>query len=291
VRRRRPGEFDTFLFADYSGAAAEGAQRRAIALWRQDRGGRARKVEGPFTRALLRERLLALLVEATHGARRVLFGVDHQWSWPLDLWRAAGLAERPWREALRSLVEGEGTRPPLGPAHGFAAAFNAWAGAPVFHCRVRGLAARYGVPSEVRWAGESVRMAERAMPGTKPATRLGGTGAVGGQTLVGLVELHRLLADAARAGVPVVAWPMDALADDGRSHLGAEIYPTFCRPRHVRQSDDADARAVCEWAARADLAPLLDLRRAPAAVRAAAPLEGWILGASPSGLTPDVRRS
>jgi hypothetical protein len=281
VRRRRPGEFDTFLFADYSGAAAEAAQRRAIALWRKDRGGRARKVEGPFTRALLRERLLALLAEATRDDRRVLFGVDHQWSWPLDLWRAAGLAGRPWRQALRSLVEGEGTRPPLGPAQRFAAAFNTWAGAPVFHCRVRGLAARYGVPGEDRWAGEAVRRAERAMPGAKPATRLGGAGAVAGQTLVGLVELHRLLADAERAGMPVVAWPMDALADDGTSHVGAEIYPTFCRPRHVPQSDDADARAVCEWASRADLASLLDLRRAPAAVRRAALVEGWILGAAP----------
>jgi hypothetical protein len=281
VRRRRPGEFDTFLFADYSGAAAESVQRRAIALWRKDRGGRARKVAGPFTRALLRERLLDLLGEATRDGRRVLFGIDHQWSWPTDLWRAAGLDGRPWREALRALVDGDGGRPPLGPAHAFAAAFNAWSGAPVFHCRVRALASRYGVPSEALWSGEAVRAAERAMPGAKPATRLGGAGAVAGQTLVGLVELHRLLVEAARRGLPVLAWPMDALADDGRSHVGAEIYPSFCRPRGVPQSDDADARAACEWAAGADLAALLDLRGASDAVREAARLEGWILGASP----------
>jgi hypothetical protein len=119
------------------------------------------------------------------------------------------------------------------------------------------------------------------MPGAKPATRLGGAGAVAGQTLVGLVELHRLLVEAARRGLPVLAWPMDALADDGRSHVGAEIYPSFCRPRGVPQSDDADARAACEWAAGADLAALLDLRGASDAVREAARLEGWILGASP----------
>ena len=290
MRRRRPGEFDTFLFADYSGAAADSAQRRAIALWRKDRGRRACKVAGPFTRSLLRERLLGLLLEATRDGRRVLFGIDHQWSWPLDLWRLCGLGGRPWREALRSLVEGAGTRPPLGPAHVFPAAFNAWAGAPVFHCRVRGLAARYGLPGEDRWDGDRVRFAERAMPGAKPATRLGGTGAVAGQTLVGLVELHRLLEDAARARVPVLAWPMDALADDGRGHVGSEIYPSFCRPPHVPQSDDADARAVVEWAARADLASFLDLRRAPAPVRAAAALEGWILGA-PARLDTSARGS
>jgi hypothetical protein len=281
VRRRRPGQFDTFLFADYSGAVAESAQRRAIALWRKDRGRPARKVPGPFTRALLRERLLAVLEQATREDRRVLFGIDHQWSWPADLWRAAGLDGVPWRRALASLVEGTGGRPPLGPAHSFAAAFNAWAGAPVFHCRVRGLARRYGIPAAASWLGEAVRRAERTMPGAKPATRLGGAGAVAGQTLVGLAELHRLLVDAEARRVGVLAWPMDSLHDDGRCHVGVEIYPSFCRPRGVAQTDDADARAACEWAARADLAALLDLRRAPRSVRAAARIEGWILGAPP----------
>ena len=200
ARRRAPGEFDTFLFADYSGAASPSAQRRAIALWRLDRGGRPRKVGGPFTRETLREALLRALVEATRAGRRVLFGIDHQWSWPRDLWGAAGLAGRPWRAALRSLVDGEGGRPPLGPAHVFPAAFNAWAGAAIFHCRVKGLARAYGMPTTRDWRGDPVRLAERAMPGAKPATRLGGTGAVAGQTLVGLVELHRLLEDARRLG-------------------------------------------------------------------------------------------
>ena len=279
MRRRRPGEFDLFLFADYSGAAAASSQRQSIALWRLDRGERPRKVRGPFTRETLRETILAALAEATREGRRALFGIDHQWSWPLDLWTAAGLAGRPWREALRSLVEGEGDRPPLGPAHAFPAAFNAWAGAVVFHCRVRGLARRYGVPTRSAWTGDPVRLAERAMPGAKPATRLGGTGAVAGQTLVGLVGLHRLLEDARRLRVPVLAWPMDALADDGRRHVGCEIYPSFCRPPHVRKTDDADARWTCLWAARADLAAALDLRTAPLPVREAARLEGWILGA------------
>jgi hypothetical protein len=254
VRPRRAGQFDTFLFADYSGAASPSAQRRAIALWRLDRGGRARKVPGPFTRESLREAMLDRLVEATRGRRRVLFGIDHQWSWPRDLWAAAGLLGRPWRQALRSLVEGDGSRPPLGPAHAFPKAFNAWAGAAIFHCRVKGLARTYGLRTRSYWTGDPVRLAERAMSGAKPATRLGGTGAVAGQTLVGLVELHRLLEGASRLGVPVLVWPMDALADDGRSHVGCEIYPSFCRPPRVGKTDDADARWSCLWASRADLA-------------------------------------
>jgi len=278
----RPGEFDTILFADYSGAASPAAQRRAIALWRADRGGRPRKIHGPFTREALREEILDLLLKATREGRRVLFGIDHQWSWPRGLWAAAGLAELPWREALAALVDGGDGRPPLGPAHVFAAAFNAWAGKAIFHCRVRGLARAYALPTLGTWTGDPVRLAERAMAGAKPATRLGGTGAVAGQTLVGLVELHRLLEGARHLGVPVLAWPMDALADDGRSHVGCEIYPSFCRPRHVPKTDDADALWTCRWASRADLARALDLTRAPAAVREAARLEGWILGASPT---------
>jgi hypothetical protein len=290
VGRRGAGKFDTYLFADYSGAASPSAQRRAIALWGLDRGGRPRKVAGPFTRETLRVAILAALVEATRAGRRVLFGVDHQWSWPRDLWAAAGLAGRPWREALRSLVSGEGGRPPLGPAHVFPAAFNAWAGATIFHCRVKGLARAYGLPTTSTWSGDPVRLAEHAMPGAKPATRLGGTGAVAGQTLVGLVELHRLLEDARSLGVPVLAWPIDTLADDGQSHVGCEIYPSFCRPPHVRQTDDADARWTCLWASRADLASALDLRRAPAAVREAARLEGWILGAPAAEVRGDRAR-
>jgi hypothetical protein len=290
VGRRRAGEFDTFLFADCSGAASPAAQRRAIALWRLDRGGLPGKVRGPFTRESLREAILAALLDATRTGRRVLFGLDHQWSWPRDLWAIAGLADRPWREALRSLVEGGDGRPPLGPARVFPAAFNAWAGAAVFHCRVRGLARRYGLPGRSAWTGDPVRLAEHAMPGTKPATRLGGPGAVAGQTLVGLVELHRLLEDAIRLVIPILAWPMDALAADGLSHVGCEIYPSFCRPAHVPQTDDADARSTCVWTSRADLASFLDLTRAPAAVRRAARLEGWILGASTGCSFPHAAR-
>jgi hypothetical protein len=286
---RPTGRFDTFLAADYSGAEATSAQRRAIALWRADRGGRPRKVPGPFTRDELRARLLALLAEATREDRRVLFGIDHQWSWPRDLWSAAGLAGRPWREALRGLVDGAGGRPPLGPADTFPAAFNAWVGARIFHCRVKRLARAYGIPTASDWLGDPVRLAERAMPGTKPATRLGGTGAVAGQTLAGLFQLHHLLVEAEAAGVRILAWPMDALADDGVSHVGVEIYPSFSRPAHVPKTDDADARWSCLWATRSDLAKVLDLRAAPAEVQAAARIEGWILGARSGAFDAQAR--
>lgn len=234
---------------------------------------------GPFTRDALRETLLQHLHDATRRRKRVLFGIDHQWSWPRDLWAAAGLERLPWRRALAALVAGDARRPALGGPDAFPAAFNAFAGAAIFHSRVTGLARRYGVPTRPDWGGDPVRATERAMPGAKPATRLGGTGAVAGQTLHGLGQLHSLLVEADARGVPILAWPFDAPADDGRSHVGLEIYPTFCRGRDVPKSDDADARACCEWSARADLARELDLTGLRPPLRARARLEGWILGA------------
>lgn len=251
-----------------------------------NRGSVPRKIAGPFTRDTLREALLEHLVDATRRGHRILFGVDHQWSWPRDLWRAARLDGAPWRRALASLVLGDGRRPPLGPPDTFPAAFNAFARAAIFHSRVGGLAGRYGIPTVSDWRGDPVRLTERAMAGAKPATRLGGAGAVAGQTLHGLGHLHQLLVDGAVAGVPILAWPFDALVDDGRSHVGVEIYPSFCRPASIPKSDDADARACCEWAAAADLARSLDLRPAPLAVRRIARVEGWILGARWESLTP-----
>lgn len=176
-------------------------------------------------------------------------------------------------------MTGDARRPALGAADTFPAAFNAFAGAAIFHSRVKGLAKRYGVPTRPGWSGDPVRATERAMAGAKPATRLGGTGAVAGQTLHGLVQLQRLLHDAALLRVPVLAWPFDAPADDGSSHVGVEVYPTFCRGRGVPKSDDADARACCEWAARADLARELDVSDLAPPLRASVRLEGWILGA------------
>lgn len=284
--------FHQFLFADYSGAESEAAQRKAIALWSCEAGDLPRKLHAPggegFTRATLRARILEELRKATAHKRRVLFGLDHQWSWPRDLWKAAGLETLPWREALDALVEGEGPRPPLGLARDFPKAFNAFAGADIFHCRVVTQAKAYGLPKESDWAGDPNRLTEGLLPGAKPATRLGGIGAVAGQTLAGLLELHLLLREAEAEGLAVRAWPFEADHDPGRGHLGLEVYPgAFNRGE---KSDDADARACCAWAqaeqAAGHLGRRLDLRGLAPEALARVRLEGWILGADPGKLAP-----
>lgn len=297
MRPRQPGEFDTFLFADYSGAESEASQRAAISLFRLDATWRhPRKIPGPFTRATLREAMVAQLQAASNEDRRVLFGIDHQWSWPKDLIAAAGLEGVPWRRMLHRLVEGHGDFPALGSASIYARAFNAAAGADVFHCRVTSLAAKYGIPETSGWEGNPIRLAETLMPGAKPATRLGGTGAVAGQTLAGLRELHALFDATTTLGLPVRAWPFETLHDDGNGHIGCEIYPGHCRralgPRAEEltrpgwSEHDRDAALTCVWTREAPLAELLDLRRAPIGIRGAAQTEGWILGARPTAAEP-----
>ena len=159
----------------------------------------------------------------------------------------------------------------------------------MFHCRVKSLAAKYGIPQKSDWRGNSIRLAETLMPGAKPATRLGGTGAVAGQTLAGLRELHALFEATTALGLPMRAWPFETLHDDGVSHLGCEIYPGHCRralgPRAAGltrpewSEHDRDAALTCVWTREAPLAELLDLRQAPRNIRHAAQVEGWILGA------------
>jgi hypothetical protein len=293
LRRHKPGRFDTFLFADYSGAVSEAAQRRAIALFRMEAGAkRPTRVTGPFTRASLREAIVHELEGASKNGQRVLFGIDHQWSWPTDVLLAAGLSGRPWRKILSLLVEGQEGRPPLGPAATYARAFNAAVKQTIFYCRVKSLASKYGVPCSSAWSGDPVRFVERLMQGAKPATRLGGVGAVAGQTLAGLLELHTLVKEIERRGLPFRAWPFDTLHDDGSSHIGCEIYPGHCkrelgeRGRAMTRPDwsehERDAALTCLWANEAPLASLMDLRKAPIEARTMARIEGWILGARPA---------
>ena len=135
-----------------------------------------------------------------------------------------------------------------------------------------------------------MRVVETLMKGAKPATRLGGAGAVAGQTLAGLRELHLLLGEIARLGLPVRAWPFDTLHDDGASHIGCEIYPGHYRRELLRwgrveippewSEHDRDAALSCVWARSVPLGRRLDLRGESAKNRRVARSEGWILGAS-----------
>lgn len=83
--------FDWYAFADYSGAADEAAQRKAIA-WAVDRGEGIVVTQGLTRQGLLRN-AVALLREAESMGKRVLFGFDHNYGLPAGLYEALWGAE------------------------------------------------------------------------------------------------------------------------------------------------------------------------------------------------------
>ncbi len=68
---------------------------------------------------------------------------------------------------------------------------------------------------------------------------------MGGQTILGMLELSALVEQFDRAGVDVGFWPFDGRSIDDPAyagkHVGVEIYPTLLRPRGIEQTDSNDA--------------------------------------------------
>lgn len=249
------------------GVAGRGTAHRAMEL--RPRPGR-RKTAKWWSRNRLREGLRAVLVHADHTGRRVLVGIDHQTGWPLALWRVAGLAHRPWREAIAALSEVDAAtgRPRLAAPPEFCAAFNAWAeGASPritpairFWSPLRRVAQAYGIPSR-RPEGvarfDALRLVERvaasggaaggSIRSPSPADAVGGQGegVVGGQTICGLAQISRLLRDAEASGIQLRCWPHDGLniaaAAYAGSHVLVEVYPSMHRPATAARTDANDA--------------------------------------------------
>jgi AAA domain len=282
--------FDRYLMADYSGAKDEKVQRSAIVLCRAEReADNPLLVDTQFTRGTLRERLLDEIRGATKSGRRLLFGIDHQFSWPFGLLATCGLDHLSWRDVLMALGTGTYGGPALSHPAEFCAAFNAYAlgrghPAPFFSP-----AGTYGLPNQFQpRATLPFRETELALQrlgwNPKSATEIGVRGAVGGQTVLGMLELHRLHVAIKTEGLPVAFWPFDGASIRSPSyagkHVGVEIYPTALRPRHWPPSDAADAIGATLASRDADtdgrLTEWLEVTGDHEA--AAAAREGWILG-------------
>ena len=90
------GLFHRYVFADYSGAKSNSAQRKAI---RVAVVGRDKTPEElcRLTRDDLTSALLDQLKAATQAGERLCFGQDHQYGIPIGLAQEIGLAGRTWR--------------------------------------------------------------------------------------------------------------------------------------------------------------------------------------------------
>lgn len=93
--------FDWFAFADYSGAKEAAAQRKAIAWAVDKREGKGISVVQGLTRQGLLLETVSLLQDAERKGKRVLFGFDHNYGFPVGFYEALwGADPGNWEQVL-----------------------------------------------------------------------------------------------------------------------------------------------------------------------------------------------
>ena len=293
------GLFHRYVFADYSGAKSNSAQRKAI---RVAVVGRDKTPEElcRLTRDDLTSALLDQLKAATQAGERLCFGQDHQYGIPIGLAQEIGLAGRTWRDALERLTSGTygEAAPKLAHASTFAADFNAWlvvqGNKPYFYSATKHKTYRIPQRNPRREDGSVYRLTELCRPisgsaAPKALNRVGDNGAVGGQTIVGLIAIHDLLRQAEDKGISVRCWPFDGLDITSAAYEGAHVlvepYPSAVRKSGVKQGDSADAFACAQYLREQDLAghlpAILDLQSLTENQKLKVLFEGWIVSHRP----------
>lgn len=261
-RPRAAPAFGRYVGVDYSGARTPSAGLPGLRVFLAERAAPPCEVRPPpsrrrhWTRCGVAQWLAERLGEGTPA----LVGIDHGFSFPLEYFRAHGLVHD-WPAFLDDFQR-------HWPTDGEDVTVDA-----VREGRVGSGAARTG---SARWR----RLAERRT-GAKSVFHFDVQGSVAKSTHAGLPWLRRLRQ---QLGERVHVWPFDGWAiPTGRSAL-AEVYPRLWSrdfPRGDRTPDQHDAYAVAAWLQRADRDGSLPGFLAPPASaeeRAAAAIEGWILG-------------
>ncbi|MCB9893338.1 MAG: hypothetical protein H6839_02695 [Planctomycetes bacterium] len=297
--------FERYMFADYSGDPDPKKQRCCIALWHSNGNDDPRpyKADAGLDRNRLREAVIESLKEATEAGDRMVFGFDHQFSWPVDLWDAAGIDDASWRDRLAELGRGTEGRPKLGcdvNALDFAESFNKWKSGSAttgpFYLQVSS-SSRLGKEIPKGWQSKRkrFRLTELDCADGFPAMELG-KDRVAGQTLCGLPQLNQMIKDIEEAGLRVAFWPFDGLdvSDEAYKgkHVGVEVYPSIFPddgwPIEGQNADDNNARdawktvkGVAAWDNAGELAAQMDLSQLTDGEKSQVQLEGWILGVRP----------
>jgi len=293
--------FDSYIFADYSGAADLRGQKRSIKLAYAEANAECHLADESLTRDSLVTKIISYLHKATAERKRICFGFDHQFGIPIGLLEEIGISELSWREILYAMVEGYGF-PALEHPSTYAIQFNNWClgrgKPPYFYSATK--ATLYGIPDSDPRRGDMetvTRLTERcdSIFGSgkpKPFNRVGDNGSVGGQTMMGLIKLLELLEICRTVGIPVKCWPFDGLDISSASYAGYHVllepYPAAVRSPGVSYTDANDAIACVELIRRFDqagkLADLLDLSCLSDTHKNIVLVEGWIAGYTPLSL-------
>jgi precorrin-8X/cobalt-precorrin-8 methylmutase len=279
--------FDRFVVVDWSAQSSPKRGRDSIWVAVHDRGGDTH-LSNLATRMAAEEYLAAVIDDATGPT---LVGVDFSLGYPAGTAAALGLTGTPWRSIwalLSSLISDDERN-----------ANNRFAVAAIVNERITGRAAPFwGCPPSAAsptltttkpgstgglamWREVEVRL--RAQ-GHRPFSswQLLGAGAVGGQSLLGIPTVSRLL-DRFEDRVDVWPFTTDAAAPplSAGSVVVAEVWPTLQRtdPTAHAVRDAQQVAAVARWLATSDIDGVLDdmftLRSVGPTVGAE---EGWVLG-------------
>ncbi|MEO2013181.1 MAG: hypothetical protein ABGZ53_02305 [Fuerstiella sp.] len=259
LERQTERLFDLYCFADYRGDKNDSGKGVEVVLGLPNRNELCHisEISG---RASLHMFWHDLLVALGQGQARLLFGQDHQYGVPVGLINELidnGFVAQEecatWRKAMKTLFLsgkfGSNATEKFGFAGGFAFDFNEEirkkGGQDYFYSATNGR--RYGIPTSRPPGRDSLfRVTENeCLNQPKEFARVGDPGAVGGQSIVGIPYLLKLLEEW-DSGVHV--WPQDGLElPEPHSHVLVEVYPSALRPQDVPQSDLNDAVACVEW--------------------------------------------
>ncbi|HEX7066017.1 MAG TPA: hypothetical protein VF199_13185, partial [Bacillales bacterium] len=218
--------------------------------------------------------------------KRVIFGFDHNYSFPIGLYEALTDQQwMEWRELVNLLADGIGNLPPvMSDARTWAKKANEvirerfafevdgpfWG--PTFEPRRRPVFPFGGILAERR-------LIEERCPRMKAVFQLGGVGSVGLQSLFGISYLHKLISFCEEKEISLHCWPFDGWFLPNKGHVLVEMYPTLFNqgPR----TDQKDAEACAMWLAEQDRSGQLGKWAEPSlslADKRRVSLEGWSFG-------------
>lgn len=297
--------FDAYIIADWT--AAEGKKLGDQSVWigvakRDVRFRLYTETHNVATRAEGEKLLASLLAEHRKRGDRVLVGFDFNFGYPAGTAERLKLGGTPWQAMWKFIASNVVDKPDnTNNRYQVAAKINRlmtdnpwpmW-GAPAKQAQ-RWLTttkppagAGADIP-EFRATEDAVRKG-RLQP--KSVWQMHGAGAVGGQTLVGIPAVRRLLDSLGPSGA---VWPFGTgwralTADDVEplSALVVEVWPSMfdAKPQTGEFKDQAQVRATAEALAKLDEAGDLPKAFAPpkgadeALIARVEQEEGWILGA------------
>lgn len=284
-------EFDLYAFADYSGSKSEYQQRKAIALSVIDNNKKQLYTDHTYTRESLRNFFITILVKASSEKKRIMFGFDHSYSFPVGFYDiVAGEKWETWEQLLDLLYNGGQELPPVNDRP------REWAKAVNdLICK------RLGLPKGPFWGPnfkeqqkspefpfkswnmKEKRLVEERVPQTKPVYKIGGPGSVGLQSIYGIQNLVELRNEIRSRGIELFCWPFDGWDLPSSGHMLVEIYPKLFNKKSKNHLQDAEA--CSEWLYEQDkksrLLDWLDPDNFKMESRnelQRASLEGWIIG-------------